>query len=93
MARQIINIGVVANDGLGDPLRTAYEKCNTNFAELYSRVQQEPPTTAVGTPGDLAGMISIDTDPASVNFGKLYYCFQNYDGSSEIWKVLTGSNF
>jgi len=34
MAIQTINIGNVVNDGLGDDLRTAFEKVNTNFAEL-----------------------------------------------------------
>ena len=36
MAQQTINIGTVANDGTGDPLRTAFDKANDNFTELYS---------------------------------------------------------
>lgn len=36
MAQQTINIGATPNDGSGDPLRTAFEKCNNNFTELYS---------------------------------------------------------
>jgi hypothetical protein len=35
MARQNINIGSSANDGTGDPLRTAFDKINDNFVELY----------------------------------------------------------
>jgi hypothetical protein len=35
MARQNINIGSSANDGTGDPLRSAFDKINDNFAELY----------------------------------------------------------
>ena len=35
MAKQIINIGVSANDKSGDPLRTAAQKINNNFGELY----------------------------------------------------------
>src|SRR6056300_976615 len=35
MARQSINIGSSANDGTGDPLRTAFDKINDNFVELY----------------------------------------------------------
>lgn len=35
MARQVINIGSSANDGTGDPLRTAFDKINNNFVELY----------------------------------------------------------
>ena len=37
MARLNINIGTTANDRTGDPLRTAFEKVNTNFIELYTR--------------------------------------------------------
>lgn len=36
MSQQIINIGALPNDGTGDPLRTAFEKINNNFTELYS---------------------------------------------------------
>lgn len=36
MAKQVINIGTTANDGTGDPLRTAFDKVNDNFTELYS---------------------------------------------------------
>ena len=35
MAQQSINIGTSANDGTGDPLRTAFDKINDNFSELY----------------------------------------------------------
>jgi hypothetical protein len=35
MTQQTINIGSVANDGTGDPLRTAFDKTNDNFDELY----------------------------------------------------------
>jgi hypothetical protein len=51
MARQNINIGSTANDGTGDPLRTAFDKINDNFIELY------------GTDGDsntLAGNLDVN---------------------------------
>lgn len=35
MARQIINVGTVPDDGTGDPLRDAFIKANANFGELY----------------------------------------------------------
>jgi hypothetical protein len=34
MAIQTINIGNVVNDGLGDDLRTAFQKVNANFTDL-----------------------------------------------------------
>lgn len=36
MAKQAINIGTLANDGTGDTLRAALDKCNDNFDELYA---------------------------------------------------------
>lgn len=36
MAQQTINIGSTANDGTGDPLRSAFSKINDNFTELYT---------------------------------------------------------
>ena len=38
MTLQTINIGVAPNDGNGDPLRTAFDKTNQNFVELYSNM-------------------------------------------------------
>jgi hypothetical protein len=35
MTQQTIDIGTTANDGTGDPLRTAFDKINDNFTELY----------------------------------------------------------
>lgn len=78
MAQQTINVGTSPNDGLGDPIRTAYIKCNDNFGELYSRAQVDPPVTTAGTVGDSAGMYAYDSS-------YFYYCFADYDGSSTIW--------
>ena len=49
MTQEIINIGASANDGLGDPLRLAFEKINNNFTQLYSfsAIGSSPPDTAV----------------------------------------------
>ena len=35
MAKQTVNLGSAANDGTGDPLRTAFDKLNDNFNEVY----------------------------------------------------------
>ena len=121
MTQQVINIGTAANDGTGDPLRTAFNKINTNFTEIYAKgasgsnldiseneisatnsngnVELVPngaghvvvvddtfvinssntPTSNVGATGDIAGMISWDSN-------YIYVCVSNYDGSSVIWK-------
>jgi hypothetical protein len=82
MAQQIINIGASANDGQGNPIRTAFAKTNDNFSELYSRAQVTPPPTLVGSLGDSAGMYAYDST-------YFYYCFADYDGSSTIWAQVT----
>ena len=38
MTIQTINIGNVVNDGLGDDLRTAFEKVNANFTDLSAQL-------------------------------------------------------
>jgi len=36
MAQEVIDIGTAPNDGLGDPLRTAFAKTNNNFSQLFA---------------------------------------------------------
>jgi hypothetical protein len=121
MVQKVINIGSSANDGTGDPLRTAFTKINENFSEIYGKsaaganfdltdntifatntngnVELEPngsgvvavnndnlvittsktPVTAVGSAGDIRGMVAWDSS-------YLYVCISNYDGSTKIWK-------
>ena len=81
MSQQIINVGATPNDGQGDPIRTAYIKCNDNFTELYAREQPSPPVTSVGSIGDVAGMYSY----SSFYF---YICVADYDGSTNIWRRI-----
>jgi len=86
MAIEVINVGTTPNDGTGDPIRTAYQKCNNNFGELFSRFQVTPPSSSTGTIGDEAGMYAVDAT-------YFYWCFQDYDGSSNIWLRVAGSSF
>lgn len=41
MAQQEIDVGSLAGDGTGDPLRDAFTKINENFTELYGTVNSE----------------------------------------------------
>ncbi len=38
MAYSPVGVGTTANDGTGDPIRTAFTKTNANFVELYGPV-------------------------------------------------------
>ena len=59
MAIQVINIGTSANKGDGEPLRTAFDKINDNFSELYLKVDNL--TGGVGvTVGDIKGSVFAD---------------------------------
>ena len=75
---QLTIVTTPTNSGDGTPLSTAFNYCNSNFSELYSRVQTDPPSTLVGQVGDTAGMYAYDES-------FFYYCFANYDGSTVIW--------
>jgi len=44
MAKQTINLGTSANDGTGDPLRTAFDKINDNFDEIYNELGGSTPS-------------------------------------------------
>lgn len=50
MSQQTIGTGAVANDGTGDPLRTAFGKVNGNFAELYAGAAGLLAKSAVAAP-------------------------------------------
>jgi len=55
MAVQAVGIGSSANDGTGDPLRTAFNKINENFTEVYSLLGQ-----------DVAGAKGIDISGSTI---------------------------
>ena len=55
MARKLIDIGAVGNDGTGDSIRDSFRKVNDNFRELYS---------SLGL-GERLTFIGLDDAPAS----------------------------
>ena len=62
MTKQVINIGTAANSRNGDPLRTAFNKTNQNFTELYTAVEAVPTNTNQLTNG--AGFITASDIPS-----------------------------
>jgi len=60
MAKLIINIGTEANDGTGDPIRSAMVKANSNFTEVYDLIDD---ITIPSVPTDLTDLgIADGTD-------------------------------
>jgi len=87
MAKQTINIGASANDGTGDPLRTAMDKTNDNFTELYNvggwgfyvDGETTTPTQVITT---TTQKLSIDGAGATSNSD---YLPREIRGSGELW--------
>lgn len=75
MAQQTVNIGNAANDGTGDPIRTAFDKVNDNFDELYPRAPSSLPVLVSegGTGGTTAeaarAALGVPAIPVSVANG------------------------
>lgn len=59
MAQQIINVGSAPNDGTGDPVRTAFQKANSNFTELYTIPGPPGPVGPPGNSGAIVDWISV----------------------------------
>jgi hypothetical protein len=66
MAIQTINIGNRVNDGLGDDLRTAFQKVNSNFSDLESRL-----TITASNVGTLGEGIFKQKTGSNLEFKKL----------------------
>mgnify|MGYP003625555713 FL=1 len=74
MAKQIINIGEEANDGTGDPIRSAMSKSNANFTEVYDSIQDLTLLNLGITDGTAGQVLSADGDGT--------FTFVNQGGSS-----------
>ena len=89
MAKQVINVGTSANDGTGDPNRTAFQKINANFTELYDGVGagdlQQVTDNGNTTTNDIKVSKLYLKDSASELNGRLYldsnnWFFEDSDG-------------
>ena len=60
MAQRIINIGTSANKGNGDPIRTAFDKVNKNFTEVYSKIVAIENGTLNVVVSDINGSVHAD---------------------------------
>lgn len=83
MAIQLVNLGTYANDGTGDDLRSAFEKINSNFAEIDSLTASNGTNLGSGTV-IFAGKIS---DP---NFGSLL-SFKSLQSGANIQLTSNGT--
>jgi hypothetical protein len=69
MARKVIDIGTVGNDGTGDSIRDSFRKVNDNFRELYSSLGLGEKLTFIGlddTPLSYVGQNDPETGATPV---------------------------
>ena len=59
MAKTAIDVGSSANDGTGDPIRTAFQSTNSNFNELYTQFGN-------GTTLSISGDITMSAGAATI---------------------------
>jgi hypothetical protein len=69
MAKQEINIGVVANDRKGDSLRAAFQKINANFTELYTALGLDQDDLNLGA-FEFSGSTMSTTDSTSITISQ-----------------------
>ena len=65
MAKQTVNIGTTANDRTGDNLRTAFNKINENFSELYTALGLDEAPLNLGA-FEFTGSTITTTDSTTV---------------------------
>ena len=87
MARKLIDIGIIGNDGTGDSIRDSFRKVNENFYEIYGSLglgEMLSFTNLGDTPDDYEGVSSnyipvVDKDPTG-------------DSDKLIFKKITGGS-
>jgi hypothetical protein len=65
MAKLTVNIGTSANDRTGDNLRTAFNKINTNFTELYTALGLDDASLNLGA-FEFTGSVMTTTDSSAI---------------------------
>ena len=90
MARKVIDVGVVGNDGTGDSIRDSFRKVNDNFRELYSSLGLGEKLTFIGlddTPLSYAGQNNPTTGSTpllTVNNTESGIAFKNLEAGTGI---------
>lgn len=81
MAREVINVGTTANDGTGDPLRSAWIKVNNMTSELY---------TAIGDGSILGNTPTVSVTPPANNQLAVWLDAEVIEGDANLtWDATT----
>ena len=77
MSQEIINVGTLANDGEGDPLRVAFQKVNNNFTNLFATSSE---ISISNTTGNTSGQVIFET--AIANFSQAVFQIRSADDAA-----------
>lgn len=91
MAQEIINTGTVANDGTGDPLRTAFIKTDENFDQIWAA---GPVGSNIRISGNNISTVTVNTDLALSPNGTANVRINNntVPGANNIWYLGSATN-
>ena len=91
MAQEIINTGAAANDGTGDPLRTAFIKTDNNFDQIWAA---GPVGTNVRISGNTITTLTVNTDLALSPNGAANVRLNNntIPGANNTWYLGSATN-
>ena len=88
MAKQTINISV-PNSGQGDPLRTAFNKINANFTELYTALGLNDTTLNLGA-FEFTGSTMTTTDSSPIVIDQILVVTSDITVNGNITATLDG---
>jgi hypothetical protein len=90
MTKQIINIGT-ADQGNGDPLRTAFNKVNENFTELYNALGLTDNTLNLGS-FEFNGNTMSTTDNSNIILDQSVNITSNLTVEGDLTATIDGGN-
>ncbi len=85
MAKQVIDIGTTPNDGTGDAVRVAFDKCNDNFTELYDATAYADNATTTAL-----SLATLNSTYSSAVVGFKVYCKDIIGGGLVYCKITSG---
>jgi len=93
MAKQNINVGATANDRSGDSLRSAFQKINSNFTELYTALGLNADTNLNLGAFEFTGSTMSTTDSSAITIDQSTTITSNLTVGGDILpSVANGGN-
>ena len=89
MAKLTVNIGTSANDRTGDNLRTAFNKINTNFTELYTALGLDDASLNLGA-FEFTGSTITTTDSSVIKLDQAVNITSNLSVDGDLVLLASG---